>query len=169
MTAPELPPVAGTAPPGPEEFSVPSVDFEVPELLSHLLRRAHFHAEARFAPIYEELDVTSRQLALLFTLNRMPGASQAELAEAIGIDVNTFSDLAQRSERKGLLRRVRSEGDQRAFRLYLTSLGCRLIIQATDITPVYQRDIADRLTPKEVERLVALLRKMLGLSRTPPR
>jgi len=139
------------------------VAFEVQELLSHLLRRAHFHAEAHFASSYDDLDVTSRQLALLFTLNRLPGASQRELAEAIGLDVNTFSDLAKRSERKGLLRRQRTTDDHRSFGLYLTETGRQLLRRASAITPLYQHAIAQRLTARETTRLVALLRKMLGL------
>jgi len=139
------------------------VGFEVQQLLSHLLRRAHFQAEAQFVSYYGALDVTSRQLALLFALNRMAGASQVELAQAIGLDVNTFSDLAKRSERKGLLRRVRSAGDQRAFRLYLTEAGRQLVRRSAAITPGYQQAIADRLSPGEAGRLVTLLRKMVGL------
>ena len=155
-----------TEPSGPRaQAAVPvvAVDFELHELLSHLLRRAHFHAEAEFAQAYEGLEATSRQLALLFTINRMPGSSQAELAEAVGIDVNTLSDLAKRSERKGLLRRERSAGDQRAFGLYLTASGRRMVAEAAIITPDYQKRLAGRLSEKEADRLVGLLHKMLGL------
>ncbi len=139
------------------------VDFKVLDLLSHLLRRAHFHAEAEFVQAYDGLDATSRQLALLFAINQAPGSSQTELADVIGIDVNTLSDLAKRSERKGLLRRLRSAGDQRAFGLYLTEAGCQLVARAAAITPAYQKQLADKLSAKEAAQLVALLYKMLGL------
>lgn len=140
-----------------------AVDFKILDLLSHLLRRAHFHAEAEFAKAYDSLDATSRQLALLFAINQSPGSSQAELAEAIGIDVNTLSDLAKRSERKSLLHRVRSTGDQRAFGLYLTDAGRQLVAQAAAITPAYQKQLA-----KEADQLVVLLYKMLDLERGTP-
>jgi len=145
------------------------VDFEVLELLSHLLRRAHFYAEAEFAPAYPGLDVTSRQLALLFAINRAPGSSQTELAETLGFDLNTLSDLAKRNERKGWLRRVRSPGDRRAFGLYLTDSGRHLVATANELTPAYQQRLtAGRLSAREAGQLVALLRKMLGLGKTKP-
>ncbi|HLS50901.1 MAG TPA: MarR family winged helix-turn-helix transcriptional regulator [Burkholderiaceae bacterium] len=142
-----------------------AVDFEVLDLLSHLLRRAHFYAESQFAASYPSLEATSRQLALLFSINRLPGASQAELAHAVGVDVNTLSDLAKRSERKGLLRRVRSAHDARAWGLYLTQLGCRLVKEAAVSTPAYQQRIAQNLSEAEAQQLVGLLNKMLGLAR----
>jgi DNA-binding MarR family transcriptional regulator len=144
--------------------SVP-VDFEIHDLLSHLLRRAHFHAESEFGEVYGDLEATSRQLALLFTINRMPGSSQTQLAEAVGVDLNTLSDLAKRSERKNLLKRVRSDQDQRAFHLYLTEEGKAMVRQAAVVTPDYQARIARRLSGSESQALVSLLCKMLGLDR----
>ncbi len=142
-----------------------SVDFEVQDLLSHLLRRAHFYAETEFTSAYEGIDATSRQLALLFTINRMPGANQTDLAHAVGVDANTLSDLAKRSERKGLLRRQRSKNDQRALGLYLTEAGRQLVADAAALTPAYQKQLARKLSEAEAGQLVRLLNKMLGLGR----
>ena len=139
------------------------VGFEVQQLLSHLLRRAHFFAESEFAGAYPDVDATSRQLALLFTINRMPGATQNDLAQAVGIDSNTLSDLAKRSEQKGLLKRVRASSDRRAWGLYLTNLGRTLVAQAAALTPDYQHILARRLSEQEAEQLVLLLKKMLAL------
>lgn len=145
-----------------------AVSFELLDLTSHLLRRAHFYAEGEFLAAYPGLDVTSRQLALLFTINRFPGATQAELAETVGFDVNTLSDLAKRSERKGLLRRVRSARDGRALGLYLTEAGCQLVAEAADHTPAYQQRIVQNLSDTEARQLVLLLNKMLGFTQQQP-
>ncbi|WP_397475611.1 MarR family winged helix-turn-helix transcriptional regulator [Pusillimonas sp.] len=145
-----------------DAMTVP-VGFEVQQLLSHLLRRAHFYAESEFVGAYPGLDATSRQLALLFTINRMPGATQIDLAQAVGIDSNTFSDLAKRSEQKGLLKRVRMASDRRAWGLYLTELGRSLVAQAAILTPDYQNSLARRLSEQEALQLVSLLKKMLDL------
>lgn len=155
MTAPPVKPA-------PADARIP-VPFEVHELLSHLLRRAHFAAESAFPAAYPGLEVTSRQLALLFAINRKPGSSQTELAEAVGFDANTFSDLAKRSERKGLLERIRSPDDRRAFGLYLTPEGRAMVAQAAALTPAYQAGLAKHLTPEDAQQLVVLLHRMLGL------
>lgn len=135
------------------------------DLLSHLLRRAHFEAEATFAAHYDGLDVTSRQLALLFTIARHPGAPQTVLADHVGLDANTFSDLAKRSQSKGLIRRERSPTDGRAFGLYLTERGWTTIAAAAPMTPAYQDRIARHLTDAERRELVRLLGRMLALDR----
>lgn len=139
------------------------VAFEVHDLLSHLLRRAHFAAEAAFPDAYKGHEVTSRQMALLFAVNRRQGASQAELAEVVGFDANTFSDVVKRSERKGLLYRVRSTDDRRAFGLHLTEAGRDMVASAAELTPAYQARIAAHLDQEEAQQLVELLRKMLNL------
>jgi DNA-binding MarR family transcriptional regulator len=132
------------------------------DLLSHLLRRAHFEAEATFAAHYEGLDVTSRQLALIFSIARHPGAPQTVLADHIGLDVNTFSDLAKRSQAKGLIRRERSRTDGRAFGLYLTERGWQTIAAAEPLTATYQDRIAQNLTQAERLDLIRLLGRLLA-------
>ncbi len=143
-----------------------SEGFALADLLSHLLRRAHFDAEAAFAEHYAGLDVTSRQLALLYAIHRDPGAQQAVLAASIGLDVNTCSDLAKRIERKGLIRRERSTADRRAFGLFLTPAGEAMIAHTAPLTMPYQRAIASRLTDRERGHMLQLLRRMLGLEET---
>ena len=133
------------------------------DLLSHLLRRAHFEAEATFAAHYDGLDVTSRQLALLFTIARHPGAPQTVLADHVGLDANTFSDLAKRSQAKGLIRRERSPTDGRAFGLYLTERGRTTIAAAAPMTAAYQDRIARHLTDAQKRELVRLLKQLLAL------
>jgi DNA-binding MarR family transcriptional regulator len=135
------------------------------DLLSHLLRRAHFEAEATFATHYEGLDVTSRQLALIFAIARHPGAPQTVLADHIGLDVNTFSDLAKRSQAKGLIRRERSRTDGRAFGLYLTERGWQTIAAAAPLTTPYQDKIAENLTQAERSDLIRLLGRLLGVDK----
>lgn len=133
------------------------------DLLSHLLRRAHFEAEATFAAHFEGLDVTSRQLALVFAIAHHPGAPQTVLADHIGLDVNTFSDLAKRSQTKGLIRRERSRTDGRAFGLYLTERGWQTIAAAAPQTAAYQDKIAGNLTQAERSDLIRLLGRLLAL------
>lgn len=152
-----------------DEKGPASADFALADLLSHLLRRAHFDAEAAFAEHYAGLDVTSRQLALLYAIHRDPGAQQAVLAGSIGLDVNTCSDLAKRIEHKGLIRRERSTADRRAFALFLTPAGEAMIAKTAPMTMPYQRAIASRLNDHERGLLLQLLRQMLDLDGTAPK
>lgn len=139
--------------------------FDLAWHLPHLLRRAHFSAEAHFAALYGD-EATSRQLALLVAVAQAPGASQAELALEIGLDANTCSDLVRRTCRRGWLVRRRSAADARAFRLELSASGLTLVQQrALPLAGPYTERVAAALTEPERQRLATLLRKLLGLHR----
>ena len=129
--------------------------------LPHLLRRAHFEADAVFLEIFGDA-VTSRQLALLVTVAQLPGASQSRAAQEIGLDLNTCSDLVARSIAKGLLRRKRSASDGRTYCLYVTKKGQQALDAGVSRAGHYQASVAQRITPDEQAQLTSLLRKMLG-------
>ncbi|MDH7795602.1 MULTISPECIES: MarR family transcriptional regulator [unclassified Beijerinckia] len=137
-------------------------DFELFRHLPHLLRRAHFEAEALFPLVYGD-QVTSRQLALLTVVGQRPGLSQSAVAQQIGIDLNTCSDLVARLVAKKLLRRERSQVDGRTYALYLAPKGLPVFEEGVQRAPDYRQSVARRLSPAEHERLVALLRRLLGL------
>ena len=131
--------------------------------LPHLLRRAHFAADAEFTKIHGNA-VTSRQLALLTAVWRKPGVSQSEVAQEIGLDLNTCSDLVIRTVAKGLLVRRRSTVDSRSFCLQLTDEGMPIALEGMAKAPVYQEAVAHRLTAAELKQLIGLLRKLLGFA-----
>ena len=106
--------------------------------------------------------LTSRQLALLVAVEQRPGASQSEVAQDIGLDLNTCSDLVQRTVAKGLLRRERSSTDARSFCLSLTEEGQQALLDTTAKAIEYRDALASRLTAAERNQLIALLRKMMG-------
>lgn len=147
----------------PEDQRFESGGFPLRQHLPHLLRRAHFESEALFASIYGD-EVTSRQLALLTAVDARPGASQSVIANAIGLDLNTCSDVVIRSVAKGLLRRERSRQDARMFALYLTDTGCETVANGRAKAHEYAVTASARLNDAEREQVVALLRKMLGFS-----
>ena len=134
--------------------------------LPHLLRRAHFEAEACFAGIYGH-EATSRQLALLVAVAQSPGASQRDIASRIGLDANTCSDLVRRACDRGWLERRRDQADARAWQLALTPAGVTLV-EGTALPRAerYTEQVAARLSAAERRRLAALLRKMLELQGT---
>ena len=129
--------------------------------LPHLLRRAHFECEAIFPSIYGDA-VTPRQLALLAAVQQRPGASQRQIAQDIGLDLNTCSDLVVRTVGKGLLLRERSPLDARSFCLRLSEAGRRVLEGNAGKSTAYVDAVATRLSEAEREALTGLLRKLLG-------
>ncbi len=138
-------------------------DFRLLHHLPHLLRRAHFESDAVFTQVYGD-SVTSRQLAVLAVLARLPGSSQSQVASEIGLDLNTCSDLVARMVAKGLLSRERSPTDGRTFALHLTDTGRDIALEGVARAAEYQAAVAQRLTEAERDELVALLRKLIGFA-----
>ncbi|MCR9136142.1 MAG: MarR family transcriptional regulator [Alphaproteobacteria bacterium] len=132
-------------------------------MLSHLLRRAHFNAEARFAKMMSSNGLTSRQLALLVAVDQNPGASQNALGDIIALDRNSVSELVLRMIKKQLLRRETSKKDKRSFVLMLTDKGRDIIKEAADRNPAYQADLSANLSDAETRQLIDFLRRMVGL------
>ena len=137
--------------------------FDLHAHLPHLLRRAHFEAEARFEEVYGSA-ATSRQMALLVALAQAPGATQAEVARSIGLDANTCSDLVRRTCAKGLIERRRGHSDARVYELELSAKGRAYVFEsALPLAEPYSQRIAERLTAKQRQTLARLLRLLLGL------
>ncbi|EFF73140.1 MarR family winged helix-turn-helix transcriptional regulator [Achromobacter piechaudii] len=102
-------------------------NFDLTQVASHLLRRAHFRAEALFAEAFPDEDLTPRQKALLITVYQHPGATQNRIAELIALDRNSFAEMIARMTAKGYVRRTRSAQDGRAYALEITDEGVALL------------------------------------------
>lgn len=102
-------------------------NFDLTQVASHLLRRAHFRAEALFTQAFPEEDLTPRQKALLITVFQHPGATQSQIAELIALDRNSLAEMIARMLKKGYVKRTRSREDARAYALEITDEGMGLL------------------------------------------
>ncbi len=132
-------------------------------MVSHLLRRAHFFAEARFAKAMSRDGLTSRQLALMVAVDQNPGATQNAIGDIIALDRNSVSELVVRMIKKDLLRRESSQRDKRSFVLKLTKKGRDVVAEAAARNPGYQRDLTANLSEAETRMLIEYLRRIVSL------
>jgi DNA-binding MarR family transcriptional regulator len=102
-------------------------EFRLEDVASHLLRRAHFMAEEMFSREFVNESLTPRQKAALIIVYQNPGLNQNALADRLFMDPNTVADMAKRLSKAGLLRRASAKTDQRAYGLFLTPEGARLL------------------------------------------
>jgi DNA-binding MarR family transcriptional regulator len=91
-----------------------------------IFRAVQQHAQS----VESSLGVSSAQLWAMSELSECPGLKVAELAEAMSVHQSTISNLMARLEKKGLIRRERSDPDLRVVRLYLTEEGRSLMARA---------------------------------------
>lgn len=138
-------------------------DFDLTQVASHLLRRAHFRAEALFAQAFPDEDLTPRQKALLITVHQHPGATQSRIAELIALDRNSFAEMIARMTAKGYVRRTRSAEDARAYALEITEAGLDLLMRVLPRDAQVEAQVLAPL-PEELRPVfLRCLRMMVGV------
>jgi MarR family transcriptional regulator, temperature-dependent positive regulator of motility len=130
---------------------------------SHLLRRAHARAEGLFQEIMEAGDLTPRQMAVLTAIYQRPGATVAELAEAIAVDRNTLGEMLARMIDRGLVERRPSPDDGRAWSISLSAAGCDVLRRVLPHNDDLQAAILEPLPPEYRPLFVKCLRLMAGV------
>lgn len=91
-----------------------------------LIRTAQRHSQW----IERQSGVTGAQLWALQELSEVPGLRVGELANRMALHQSTASNMIDRLESGGLIRKERTSADQRVVRLYLTDEGAALLGRA---------------------------------------
>ena len=85
-----------------------------------------------------------------------------DVAQQIRTSPSGMTGKLDRLEQQGLIERIPDPADRRAIRLAITEQGRALIDEAFTVCLGVYESMLDALTPREAERLNALLDKLLG-------
>lgn len=121
-------------------------------------------ATAVYRPLLEELGLTYPQYLVLMVLWEQDGRSVRDLGRALELDSGTLSPLLTRLEAAGLLRRIRSEADERRVEVHLTGDGRSLREKALPLSQHVAE--AAGLAPEELRALQETLVKVTRALRT---
>ncbi|MBN8991589.1 MAG: winged helix-turn-helix transcriptional regulator [Rhizobiales bacterium] len=132
--------------------------FRLEDVVSHLLRRAHFAAEERFAREFADEQITPRQKATLIAVYQRPGLSQNMLAEHLFMDRNTVAEMVTRLVARQLLERRPSAGDRRAHEFFLAPEGAAMLNRVLPRDAAIERAILQRLPKDDEKRFMKYLR-----------
>src|SRR5215213_3821181 len=91
-----------------------------------LVRRLQQICLSMIADAVADAELVQLEYALLVFVDDVPGISQQTLSEALGIDRNNVSLMADKLEARGLLKRTVNGADRRARELTITPEGRRL-------------------------------------------
>ena len=91
-----------------------------------LVRRLQQICQSMIAEAVADAELVQLEYALLVFVDDVPGISQQTLSEALGIDRNNVSLIADKLEARGLLKRLVNGADRRARELTITPQGKRL-------------------------------------------
>ncbi len=111
-----------------------------------------------------EIGITGAQWVVLIRIGASGdgGASAAELCRIIGYDSGSMTRMLDRLEKRGMVRRQRSDEDRRIVRLYLTDLGWQLYPRLTPIAIECLNRLLKGFKSDEVALLMSFLERMLA-------
>jgi DNA-binding MarR family transcriptional regulator len=128
--------------------------------LGYALRRAQVAAFDAFHRATAGAGITPPRFTALVILQANPGISQSILGEVLGTARSGAMLLTDWLEAQDLAERRHRSDDGRAWGLYLTGKGQRLIQRLRRRVRAYDRRFAARIRPGERRKLLRLLEKL---------
>ncbi|MFW6033150.1 MAG: MarR family winged helix-turn-helix transcriptional regulator [Phycisphaeraceae bacterium] len=139
------------------------------------LRRIMREAEVHSRQMVQQCGLSGPQLLVLRELDRAGGLGAGDLAASISVSQATISGILDRLERRGLVRRRRSEADRRRVVVQHTPRGRSLLDEAppamSDAFAERFSELADweqHLILASLERLAAMMQTAGDASRRGP-
>lgn len=125
-----------------------------------LLARLGQESTARFRRALRPLNLSAQEFIVLKQLEAMGSASQAAVADGLGIDYSNLAGVASDLYERGLIERTRDESDRRRYVIELTADGRRLLLDADNAIGTGEDDLLGTLDESEREQLWDLLRRL---------
>jgi len=124
--------------------------------LGYSARRLQIWIFQDFIRRLAEIDIRPAQYSVLVVIGANPGLSQADLAEALGIERARMVHLLDRLESRALIERQPSAVDRRSHALHLAREGQRLLKRAKALAAEHEAQL-DALLGGRRQQLLDLL------------
>ena len=133
---------------------------DLASILGFHIRLAHGAVYRHFTETFAELDLTQKQVSVLWLVDDHPGIAQTDMARRLRIDRATMMAIVNRLQGRQLLRRDASSSDGRKQALFLEPKGEAILAEAKQAILEHERWLKGRFTAGEAKRLVELLTKI---------
>jgi DNA-binding MarR family transcriptional regulator len=133
----------------------------LPELIGYVLRRAQLVVFQDFFAAFEPFDIRPAQFSVLTVIERNPGLTQSQVAEALGIKRTNFVGMLDALEARGLTERRQGERDKRSYALYLTAEGNALMRKLKPVLKAHESRMIAKIGEEGRDQLVALLHEIV--------
>ncbi|HWR09779.1 MarR family winged helix-turn-helix transcriptional regulator [Sporomusa sp.] len=114
-----------------------------------------------------EPDLSVVQSHILYEVNKRKGPSMQEVADALGMDITTFSRQVQTLVKLGLVAKMEQPEDRRVYMLSLTEQGSCAVTEISEQMNRYFQEVFSYMTEFEKEtviRSIHLLNRSLAQS-----
>ncbi|MEP7206229.1 MAG: MarR family transcriptional regulator [Casimicrobiaceae bacterium] len=121
-------------------------------------------SQRHFQRIESRCGVSGAQLWALCEIARQPGLTISEIARVLSVHLSTSSNLLDKLQDQGLVRRERTSADQRLVRVYVTADGKRLLARAPKPVEGVIPDALSKLPSTALRRLQGDLQVLLQVA-----
>jgi len=147
-----------------DEFvTVPDEGGDIGDLGSILgfhIRLAHGAVYRHFTETFADLDLTQKQVSVLWLVADHPGIGQSDVARRLRMDRATTMAIVNRLQARNFLRRGASTTDGRKQALFLEPEGIKILAKAKQAVREHERWLKGRFTNRDVDRLIELLTRI---------
>jgi DNA-binding MarR family transcriptional regulator len=133
---------------------------EIRNIVGFHIRLAHGAVYRHFTETFADLDLTQKQVSVLWLVDDHPDIAQTDLATRMRMDRATTMAIVNRLQARGFLVRGKSQSDGRKQTLNLTDAGQKALVVAKDAIAQHEHWLKSRFTDKEVERLIEMLARI---------
>lgn len=133
---------------------------EIADIVGFHIRLAHGAVYRHFTETFENLDLTQKQVSVLWLVDDHPDISQSNLAKLMRMDRATTMAIVNRMEGRGYLQRSAVKSDKRKQALNLTDEGRQALSVAKEAIRDHEDWLKSRFTEEEVATFIELLARI---------
>lgn len=133
---------------------------EIRNIVGFHIRLAHGAVYRHFTETFADLDLTQKQVSVLWLVDDHPGIAQTDLAQRMRMDRATTMSIVNRLQDRGYVVRGRSETDKRRQTLNLTASGRTMLARAKNAIFEHEKWLKSRFTDAEVATLIEMLSRI---------
>ena len=133
---------------------------EIRNIVGFHIRLAYGAAYRHFTETFAHLDLTQKQVSVLWLVGDHLDIAQTDLAKRMRMDRATTMSIVNRLESRGYLLRGWSKSDRRKQTLNLTRSGRKALVTAKAAIKQHERWLKARFSDREVATLIELLTRI---------
>ncbi len=130
------------------------------DILGFHIRLAYGAVYRHFMETFAHLDLTQKQVSVMWLIDDHPGIAQTDLARRLRMDRATTMGIVNRLQGRTYLKRGKSTEDRRRQTLYLTPEGEAALKDAKLAIFEHEKWLKGHFTQREVDTLMTLLARI---------
>ena len=133
---------------------------EIRNIVGFHIRLAHGAVYRHFTESFNHLDLSQKQVSVLWLVDDHPDIAQTDLAKRMRMDRATTMAIVNRLQARGFLVRGKAKDDGRKQTLNLTDAGRAMLVDAKAAIRAHEDWLKSRFTDDEVAQFVGFLERI---------